>query len=242
MARAGSSTAFSPSSMALARTTSSSAVRSATLPISLRYIRTGSSIPIRSAARASRSSSASGFFSPAAVATSSSGSAIRVGWLSASRTSTPLSSATANSSSILSRCASGCGTTSRIWSWVMKPSLRPFSSRASIAAFSAAVPSPLEPDAARDAFFGLAAAFAPFPSAAAREPFTGAALAGAAAFVAAFRLAALVFAAAGLAVALAGAALAGWRPWLLSPWWAPPWPGWRPWPPPPSLRSRSWRA
>ena len=39
----------SPSSIALARTTSSSAVSSATLPISLRYIRTGSSIPIMSA-------------------------------------------------------------------------------------------------------------------------------------------------------------------------------------------------
>ena len=47
----------SPSSIALARTTSSSAVSSATLPISLRYIRTGSSIPIMSAERASASSS-----------------------------------------------------------------------------------------------------------------------------------------------------------------------------------------
>ena len=58
-ARAGSSTASSPSSIALARTTSSSAVSSATLPISLRYIRTGSSMPMRSAASASRSSSPS---------------------------------------------------------------------------------------------------------------------------------------------------------------------------------------
>ncbi len=52
----GSSTICSPSSMALARTTSSSAVRRATLPISFRYIRTGSSIPIISAERASNSS------------------------------------------------------------------------------------------------------------------------------------------------------------------------------------------
>ena len=52
----GSMMICSPSSMALARTTSSSAVRSATLPISLRYIRTGSSIPIMSADRASSSS------------------------------------------------------------------------------------------------------------------------------------------------------------------------------------------
>ena len=52
----GSSTICSPSSMALARTTSSSAVSSATLPISLRYIRTGSSMPIMSAERASSSS------------------------------------------------------------------------------------------------------------------------------------------------------------------------------------------
>ena len=42
--------------MALARTTSSSAVSRATLPISLRYIRTGSSIPIMSAEIASSSS------------------------------------------------------------------------------------------------------------------------------------------------------------------------------------------
>ena len=42
--------------MALARTTSSSAVRRATLPISFRYIRTGSSIPIMSAESASSSS------------------------------------------------------------------------------------------------------------------------------------------------------------------------------------------
>ena len=53
----GSSMICSPSSIALARTTSSSAVSSATLPISLRYIRTGSSIPIMSAERASASSS-----------------------------------------------------------------------------------------------------------------------------------------------------------------------------------------
>ena len=52
----GSSTICSPSSIALARTTSSSAVSSATLPISLRYIRTGSSIPIMSAESASSSS------------------------------------------------------------------------------------------------------------------------------------------------------------------------------------------
>ena len=52
----GSSTICSPSSMALARTTSSSAVSSATLPISLRYIRTGSSMPIMSALIASSSS------------------------------------------------------------------------------------------------------------------------------------------------------------------------------------------
>ena len=43
MARPGSSMAVTSSSMALARTTSSSAVSRATLPISLRYIRTGSS-------------------------------------------------------------------------------------------------------------------------------------------------------------------------------------------------------
>src|SRR3990170_3811277 len=42
--------------MALARTTSSSAVRRGTLPISLRYMRTGSSMPIMSAAIASSSS------------------------------------------------------------------------------------------------------------------------------------------------------------------------------------------
>ena len=52
----GSSTICSPSSIALARTTSSSAVSRATLPISLRYIRTGSSIPIMSAQSASSSS------------------------------------------------------------------------------------------------------------------------------------------------------------------------------------------
>ena len=52
----GSMMICSPSSIALARTTSSSAVRSATLPISLRYIRTGSSIPIMSADSASSSS------------------------------------------------------------------------------------------------------------------------------------------------------------------------------------------
>ena len=52
----GASTSCSPSSIAFARTTSSSAVRRATLPISLRYIRTGSSIPIMSAEIASRSS------------------------------------------------------------------------------------------------------------------------------------------------------------------------------------------
>ena len=52
----GASTICSPSSMALARTTSSSAVSRATLPISLRYIRTGSSIPIMSAEIASSSS------------------------------------------------------------------------------------------------------------------------------------------------------------------------------------------
>ncbi len=52
----GASTICSPSSMALARTTSSSAVSRATLPISLRYIRTGSSIPIMSAEMASSSS------------------------------------------------------------------------------------------------------------------------------------------------------------------------------------------
>ena len=46
----------SPSSIAFARTTSSSAESSATLPISLRYIRTGSSIPIMSAESASSSS------------------------------------------------------------------------------------------------------------------------------------------------------------------------------------------
>ena len=54
--RHGASTSCSPSSIAFARTTSSSAVSSATLPISLRYIRTGSSIPIMSALIASRSS------------------------------------------------------------------------------------------------------------------------------------------------------------------------------------------
>ena len=52
----GSSTSCSPSSIALARTTSSSAVSRATLPISLRYIRTGSSMPIMSALIASSSS------------------------------------------------------------------------------------------------------------------------------------------------------------------------------------------
>ena len=52
----GASTICSPSSIALARTTSSSAVSRATLPISLRYIRTGSSIPIMSAEIASSSS------------------------------------------------------------------------------------------------------------------------------------------------------------------------------------------
>ena len=56
MAFCGSSTICSPSSIALARTTSSSALRSGTLPISLRYIRTGSSMPIMSAAIASSSS------------------------------------------------------------------------------------------------------------------------------------------------------------------------------------------
>jgi hypothetical protein len=52
----GASTSCSPSSIAFARTTSSSAVSRATLPISLRYIRTGSSIPIMSALIASSSS------------------------------------------------------------------------------------------------------------------------------------------------------------------------------------------
>ena len=61
----GASTSCSPSSIALARTTSSSAVSRATLPISLRYIRTGSSIPIMSALIAS-SSSAVGSSSSAA--------------------------------------------------------------------------------------------------------------------------------------------------------------------------------
>ena len=62
----GASTSCSPSSIALARTTSSSAVSRATLPISLRYIRTGSSIPIMSAQIAS-SSSAVGSSSSAGV-------------------------------------------------------------------------------------------------------------------------------------------------------------------------------
>ena len=74
----------------------------------------------------------------------------------------------------------------------------------------------------------------------AREPFTGAALAGAAAFVAAFRLAALVFAAAGLAVALA--ALTGVAALAAVALGGVALAGWRPWPPSPSLRSRSWRA
>ena len=52
----GSMMICSPSSIAFARTTSSSAVSRATFPISLRYIRTGSSIPIMSADRASSSS------------------------------------------------------------------------------------------------------------------------------------------------------------------------------------------
>ncbi len=52
----GSSMICSPSSIALARTTSSSALSSGTLPISLRYMRTGSSMPIMSAAIASSSS------------------------------------------------------------------------------------------------------------------------------------------------------------------------------------------
>ena len=56
IALAGNSTIHSPSSMALARTISSSAVRSATFPISFRYIRTGSSMPIMSAESASSSS------------------------------------------------------------------------------------------------------------------------------------------------------------------------------------------
>ena len=49
----GASTSCSPSSIALARTTSSSAVRRAILPISRRYIRTGSSMPSTSAESAS---------------------------------------------------------------------------------------------------------------------------------------------------------------------------------------------
>ena len=65
----GSSTICSPSSIALARTTSSSAVSRATLPISLRYIRTGSSIPIMSAESASSSS-----------AVGSSTSRVELGW------------------------------------------------------------------------------------------------------------------------------------------------------------------
>ena len=56
IAFAGASTIHSPSSIALARTISSSAVRRATFPISLRYMRTGSSIPIMSAESASSSS------------------------------------------------------------------------------------------------------------------------------------------------------------------------------------------
>src|SRR5674476_1187841 len=54
----GASTSCSPSSIALARTTSSSAVRRATLPISRRYIRTESSIPSMSAESAPSPSAA----------------------------------------------------------------------------------------------------------------------------------------------------------------------------------------
>ncbi len=57
IAFAGNSTIHSPSSIALARTTSPSAVRRATLPISRRYIRTGSSMPSTSAASSSAAGS-----------------------------------------------------------------------------------------------------------------------------------------------------------------------------------------
>ena len=79
----GASTSHSPSSIALARTTSSSAVSRATLPISLRYIRTGSSIPIMSAERAS---SSSGVGSSSSFASSFVGASTRAGAASASAT------------------------------------------------------------------------------------------------------------------------------------------------------------
>ena len=147
--RAGSSTISSPSSIALARTTSSSAVSRATLPISLRYIRTGSSMPMRSAARASRSSSPS-LAAPAGAGpggrSSSSGSPMSVGWFCASRTSTPASSAAAYSSSTAPMCASGSGMAARIWSWVMKPSSRPRAMRSTTAAEAApSSPAPFLP-------------------------------------------------------------------------------------------------
>ncbi len=88
----GNSTIHSPSSIALARTTSSSAVRRATFPISLRYIRTGSSIPIMSAESASSSSavgSSSAFSSSLAGtstgATASATSATRPGTITVVR-------------------------------------------------------------------------------------------------------------------------------------------------------------
>ena len=95
----GSSTICSPSSMALARTTSSSAVRRATLPISLRYIRTGSSIPIMSAERASSSSWVGSSSASASSLTGTSPATRAPARTSSSTTSTPRSTASSSRAS-----------------------------------------------------------------------------------------------------------------------------------------------
>ena len=126
IAFAGASTIHSPSSIALARTTSSSAVRRATFPISLRYIRTGSSIPIMSAESASSSSAvgssrafASSLTGASTVATASVASATRPGTITVARsagsspssTSSPASSAALGSAPIGTSSASAASAT-----------------------------------------------------------------------------------------------------------------------------------
>src|SRR5450756_1373324 len=88
----GASTSCSPSSIALARTTSSSAVRRATVPTSRRYIRTESSIPIMSAESSSAVGSSRSFVSSLAGASAASA---RGSVPSSSTTSTPLTTASA---------------------------------------------------------------------------------------------------------------------------------------------------
>src|SRR5687768_17053002 len=78
--------------MALANTTSSSALRSGTLPISLRYMRTGSSMPTMSAAIASSSSWVEGL-SVSSSAICPGGSSQGCFWLSSTETDTPSSAA-----------------------------------------------------------------------------------------------------------------------------------------------------